>query len=99
MTLRVLVTGAAGYVGSILCEHLLDCGHQVTGVDNLMYGEQGLYHLCESSRFDFERGDVRDEQLMRRLIQDADVLIPLAAIVGAPACDRDPQLARSVNVD
>jgi nucleoside-diphosphate-sugar epimerase len=64
-----------------------------------MYGEHSLFHLCESARFDFERGDVRDEQLMRRLVQDADVLIPLAAIVGAPACDRDPQLAQSVNLD
>jgi nucleoside-diphosphate-sugar epimerase len=99
MTLRVLVTGAAGYVGSILCEHLLDRGYEVTGVDNLMYGEHSLFHLCASSRFDFECGDVRDQQLMRRLIADADVLIPLAAIVGAPACDRDPQLARSVNLD
>jgi len=99
MTLRVLVTGAAGYIGSILCEHLLDRGYQVTAVDNLMYGTQSLFHLCENPRFAFERGDVRDEQHMRLLIRNADVLIPLAAIVGAPACDRDPQAARSVNVD
>jgi nucleoside-diphosphate-sugar epimerase len=99
MTVRVLVTGAAGYIGSVLCEHLLDRGYAVTGVDNLLYGSQSLFHLCENPRFDFERGDVRDDVLMRRLLASADVLIPLAAVVGAPACDRDPQLARAVNLE
>jgi nucleoside-diphosphate-sugar epimerase len=95
----VLVTGAAGYIGSILCEHLLDAGYRVIAVDNLMYGQHSLFHLCANPRFDFVFGDVRDEELMRRLVKDADVLIPLAAIVGAPACDRDPWLARSVNLE
>ena len=99
MTLRVLVTGAAGYIGSILCEHLLDAGFQVTAIDNLMYGQHSLFHLCANPRFEFVYGDVRDEGLMRRLIKEADVLIPLAAVVGAPACDRDPWLARSVNLE
>ncbi len=96
---RILVTGAAGYIGSILCEHLLDAGCHVTAVDNLMYGQHSLFHLCANSRFEFVYGDVRDEGLMRRLVKDADVLIPLAAIVGAPASDRDPWLARSVNLE
>jgi len=95
----VLITGSAGYIGSILCEHLLDAGYQVTAVDNLMYGQHSLFHLCANSRFEFVYGDVRDEGLMRRLVKEADVLIPLAAIVGAPACDRDPWLARSVNLE
>lgn len=99
MTLRVLVTGAAGYVGSVLCEHLLDAGYHVTAVDNLLYGPQHLFHLCADPRFEFIHGDVRDEELMRRLLDEADVLIPLAAIVGAPACDRDPYLARAVNLE
>lgn len=99
MTTRVLVTGAAGYIGSILCEHLLDTGYQVAAMDNLMYGQYSLFHLCANPHFDFVYGDVRDEALMRRLLKDADVLIPLAAIVGAPACDRDPWLARSVNLE
>jgi nucleoside-diphosphate-sugar epimerase len=99
MALRVLITGAAGYIGSVLCEHLLDGGYQVTGVDSLFYGLPSLFHLCANPRFEFVRGDARDEGLMRRLVKDADVLIPLAAIVGAPACDRDPWLARSVNLD
>jgi nucleoside-diphosphate-sugar epimerase len=97
--MRVLVTGGAGYIGSILCEHLISAGYRVTVVDNLMYGEQSLFHLCANPRFDFVFGDARDPSLMDRLVKQADVLIPLAAIVGAPACDRDPALACSVNLD
>ena len=99
MTTQVFVTGGAGYLGSVLCEHLLDAGYHVTAVDNLMYGQHSLFHLCANPYFDFVFGDVRDEGLMRRLVKEADVLIPLAAIVGAPACDRDPWLARSVNLE
>jgi len=93
------VTGGAGYVGSVLCEHLLDAGHQVTVVDNLLYGQQSLFQLCADARFEFVYGDARCEELMRGLVSKADVLIPLAAIVGAPACDRDPGLARSLNLE
>lgn len=99
MTARVLITGGAGYLGSILCEHLLDAGHRVTVLDNLMHHQTSLAHHCANPDFQFEFGDARDQGMMRRLIRDADVLIPLAAIVGAPACDRDPDLARSVNLD
>ena len=99
MKARVLVTGGAGYVGSILTEHLLDADFFVTVIDNLMYGEQNLFHLGADPRFDFVFGDARDERLMRKHIAEADVLIPLAAIVGAPACERDSGLARSVNLD
>src|ERR671933_52124 len=96
---RVLVTGAAGYIGSILCEHLLDAGHTVTGVDALVFGGSSLFHLCANPRFYFRRGDARDERLMRELVKDADVIIPLAAVVGAPACDLDPMMARTLNAD
>lgn len=99
MRSRVLVTGGAGYVGSILCEHLLAGGYGVTVVDNLMYGQQSLFHLCGRRGFDFVFGDVRDERVMEPLVKQADVIVPLAAIVGAPACDRDPDMARSVNLD
>jgi nucleoside-diphosphate-sugar epimerase len=99
MTIRVLITGGAGYLGSVLCEHLLAAGYRVTVLDNLLYGQAPLFHLCAHPAFDFVYGDVRDETLMRDLIHDADVLIPLAAIVGAPACDRDPWLTQSINVD
>ncbi len=97
--MRVLVTGGAGYLGSVLCEHLLDEGHQVTAVDNVMYQQNSLFHLCSDKRFQFVTGDVRDEGVMSRLVKNADVVIPLAAVVGAPACDRDPWLARSVNFE
>jgi nucleoside-diphosphate-sugar epimerase len=101
MAEHVLVTGGLGYIGSIVCEHLLDAGFAVTALDNLLYGspEQGLYHLCSNPAFDFIRGDVRSEEVMRAALRRADVVIHLAAIVGAPACDRDPLLARSVNLD
>lgn len=99
MPTHVAVTGAAGYLGSVLCEHLLAAGYRVTAADGLIYRQRSLFHLCGNPLFDFVVGDARDEQLMRRLIKDADVLIPLAAIVGAPACDRDPWLARSVNLE
>lgn len=99
MKKHVFITGAAGYLGSILCEHLLDAGYRVTALDSLLYGEQNLNHLCADPDFDFYRGDARDERLVSELIIDADVLIPLAAIVGAPACDLDPLMATSVNRD
>ncbi len=99
MSKRVVVTGGMGYLGSILCEHLLDAGHQVTAVDNLMYGQNSLFHLCADPRFEFVFGDARDERLMKELVGKADVLIPLAAVVGATACDRDPWLATSVNLE
>jgi nucleoside-diphosphate-sugar epimerase len=99
MNLHVLVTGGAGYLGSVLCERLLTAGCRVTTVDNLMYQQSSLLHLCGNPAFDFVFGDVRDKDLMGRLVKEADVLIPLAAVVGAPACDRDPWLARSVNLE
>lgn len=94
----VLVTGGAGYLGCVLCEHLLDCGYRVTVIDNLMYRQSPLFHLCSDPNFDFIFGDVRDKKLMQSAIKKADVVIPLAAIVGAPACDLDPDLAKSVNL-
>ncbi|MDB5308031.1 MAG: rfbE [Gemmataceae bacterium] len=98
---RVLVTGGLGYLGSIVCEHLLDAGFEVVALDNLMYGagQQGLFHLCANPAFDFVKGDVRDEGVLWSALKSADVVVHLAAIVGASACDRDPALATSVNLD
>ena len=97
--MKVLVTGGAGYIGSILSEHLLDAGYHVTAVDNLSYGQLGPFHLAANPRYDFVFGDVRDQRIMAKLVPQADVLIPLAAAVGAPLCDRDPVFARSVNLE
>jgi nucleoside-diphosphate-sugar epimerase len=99
MSDRILVTGGAGYLGSVLCEHLLHKGYRVTVLDSLLYGEQSLFHLAGHPNFEFVYGDARDEEQVRKLVRGADAIIPLAAVVGAPACDRDPLLARSVNVD
>lgn len=99
MGLNVLVTGGAGYVGSVLVEHLLMGGHGVTVLDSLVHGEQSLFHHCANPRFDFVRGDARDEAVVASLVKKADVIVPLAALVGAPACDRDPWAANAVNRD
>lgn len=99
MTGKVLVTGGAGYLGSILCGRLLESGRSVTVVDNLMYRQRTLLHHCAHPRFDFVFGDVRNESLMRDLLRDVDAVIPMAAVVGATACDRDPWAAQSTNLD
>lgn len=98
-SLRVLVTGAAGYIGSVLVEELLAAGFRVTALDDLRYGDHGLFHLCANPSFEFVCGDARDERLLRPLVAEADVLVPLAAVVGAPACERDPHGAASINRD
>jgi nucleoside-diphosphate-sugar epimerase len=96
--MRILLTGGAGYLGSILVPRLLEAGYRVTVVDSLVYGTHSLFHVCASERFDFVRGDARDERLIGELVREADVILPLAAIVGASACDRDPLMAESTNL-
>jgi len=95
---RILVTGGAGYIGSILVPALLDRGCDVTVVDNFMYGQDGLAAVCYHEKFSLVRGVVRSMDTMRPLLKNADVVIPLAAIVGAPRCDRDPVAATSTNL-
>ena len=99
MSLRVLVTGGAGYIGSILCEHLLAKGYQVTVLDSLAFGQRTHFHFCANQNYEFEYGDVRNENLLKNLLNRADVIIPLAALVGAPLCDLDPWAAQAVNFE
>ncbi len=96
---RVLVTGGAGYLGSILVPTLLARGHEVTVVDNFMYRQTSLLACCADPKFRVIKGDVRDPDLMAREVSAHDVLIPLAAIVGAPACKRDPVTATATNLE
>lgn len=99
MSERVLVTGGAGYIGSVLVPSLLDRGYQVTVLDTFPTGGTQLADCCRYEGFTAVRGDVRDEELIARLVQEADIVIPLAALVGAPLCARDPYNAESVNRD
>src|SRR6476620_4411741 len=96
---KVLVTGAAGYIGSTLVPALLERGYAVTAVDNFMYDQDSLAAVCYHPAFSLVRGDVRSAHVMRPLVKDADVIIPLAALVGAPLCDRDPIAATTTNKD
>jgi nucleoside-diphosphate-sugar epimerase len=96
---RVLVTGAAGYIGSILLPSLLANGDEVTALDTFSRNDTVLACLCSDPRFDPVRGDARDEKLIERLLSKADVVIPLAALVGAPSCNQDPINATTTNVD
>lgn len=96
--MKVLVTGGAGYVGSVLVPSLLERGHKVRVLDNLMYGGQGLLRCCLDPNFEFIKGDVRDLEAVRHAVWDADVIVHLASIVGYPACKKDPQLAQEVNL-
>ena len=100
MTTRVLVTGGAGYLGSVLSEHLLDAGFRVTALDNLMYGQQGPFHLCANDRYNFVFGDVRDERVVAPLVKDADVLITAGrARRRARHATAIPNSAQAVNLD
>lgn len=96
---NILVTGGAGYIGSVLVPVLLGKGHKVTVLDSLMYRQTSLVQCCSNPNFEFIRGDVCDEGLLSSLILKFDVILPLAAIVGAPAYRINPTLARMVNYD
>ena len=95
--MKVLITGGAGYLGSNLTRHLLEAGYTVTVLDNLMYDQVTLLHLFSNPKFQFELGDVRDKKLLQELVGLNDVIIPLAAIVGMPACKANPELTVAVN--
>jgi nucleoside-diphosphate-sugar epimerase len=99
MNFNILVTGGAGYLGSTMVPDLLQLGHKVTVLDSFMYKQSSLNHMCHHSNFSVVRGDIRIESVMAPLIKKADIVIPLAALVGAPMCSQDPVGATTVNHD
>ena len=95
--MKILVTGGAGYIGSILVPRLLEKGYEVTVLDAFIYNQTPLLDYCLNDNLTIIRGDARDKKLISEHIKDKDIIIPLACIVGFPACDRDPTAARSTN--
>ena len=89
MSLKILVTGGAGYLGSVMVPELLKLGHHVTVLDTFMFGQNSLSDVCYMKNFEVARGDTRDKSLLKSLTKDKDIIIPLAALVGAPLCNRD----------
>jgi nucleoside-diphosphate-sugar epimerase len=96
---RVLITGGAGYVGCTLTAKLLEEGHGVIVYDNLMSGGRGILPFFANPNFEFIKGDIRDKANLAQAVKGADYIVHLAAIVGYPACKRDPRLAEEVNID
>ena len=99
MSYNILVTGGAGYLGSTMVPDLLAAGHKVTVLDNFMFKQTSLNHCCYHPNFSVVKGDIRIESVMKPLMQKADVIIPLAALVGAPLCSSDPVGATTTNHD
>lgn len=96
--MKILITGGAGYIGTVLVEKLLaETDHSIVVLDNLLYRQDGIMPLLANPRVRFVYGDVRNFELLQKLMDDADYIIPLAAITGMPACNKDPKLAEDVN--
>lgn len=95
----ILITGGAGYIGSTLAPALLAAGHRVTVLDNFLFGQASLNQLCSDPNFDVYRGDAREAAVLEPLLRTADIIIPLAALVGAPLCNADKIGAESTNRD
>lgn len=95
--MKILITGGAGYIGSVLTFYLLERGYQVTVLDNLYYNQDPLLGICHYSGFDFVHGDARDKELIKKILPAHDVIIPLACLVGAPLCEKNNDTAISTN--
>ena len=96
--MKILITGGAGYLGSVIVGRMLQEGHSVIVLDKLLFNQTSLLQYTHHSEFKFIYGDVRNEKLLEKLCNQVDVIIPLAAIVGFPACDAEPQLAKELNL-
>ena len=99
MSFNILVTGGAGYLGSTMVPDLLAADHKVTVLDNFMFKQSSLNHCCYHPNFNVVKGDIRQKDTMSKLMKEADIIIPLAALVGAPLCNLDPIGATTINHD
>lgn len=97
--MKILVTGGAGYLGSVMVPFLLGKGHEITVIDNFCYNQNSLLDVCYRKDLKIIRGDVRDQALVSRALRDADAIFPLACLVGAPLCEKMPLEAKSINLD
>ncbi len=97
--MRMLVTGAAGYIGSVLTPMLLNEGHEVIALDNFMYNQSSLLDCCHNPKLTIVRGDARDAKLLGKYLKSADAIFPLACLTGAPLCAKDPEAAQGIVVD
>ena len=95
--MKILITGGAGYLGSVITGKMLSEGHEVIVLDKLIFNQVSLLSYTSNPKFKFIHGDVRNETLLERLCNECDVIIPLAAIVGFPACASEPELAKEIN--
>jgi len=96
---KILITGGAGYLGSMISTGLVNKGYKVTVIDKLIYSKTSLLHLLSHKNFLFVEGDVTDEKIMKKYIKNQDIIIPLAALVGAPLCQKKPKIAVELNVN
>jgi len=97
--MKILITGAAGYIGSVLTPILLQKGHEIIAIDNFMYKQTSLLECCHFKNFTLINGDVRNTDLVKKQLKKVDAILPLACLTGAPLCDKDPITARAVNFD
>jgi len=97
--MNILITGGAGYIGSVMVPSLLEKGHSVTVMDNFLYGQSSLLDCCHYEKLSIIRGDVRQPDLIKAQVAKSDVIIPLACLVGAPLCEQKPVEARTTNFD
>jgi len=96
---KILVTGGAGYLGSTMIPELLKAGNQVTVLDNFFYHQNSLAHVCHDTNLKVINGDIRLKEIMTAAMSEVDIIIPLAAFVGAPLCNKDPVGATTINRD
>lgn len=97
--MKVLITGAAGYIGSVLVPQLLSKGHQITVIDNFMYNQNSLLDCCNNKKLSIVCGDARDKDVIAQHLKKADAIFPLACLTGAPLCEKKPQEAEAVIVE